>query len=726
MKLLYALALTIFFSVNVGAFENPGGMWTPMQITEHAKILSELGVEHPEALSDTLNGPLSAIVSLDGCSASFVSPEGLIITNHHCVVPILQFNSSPESNFVEKGCLAQTHEQELKAPPSFRVYVNFEFKEVTETMRAGLEKIGSPLKRCKEIEKRITALTKESEAEGKDLKCEVKSYFDGQRYYLIKRREIKDVRLVEAPPMSVGSFGGDIDNWHWPRHAGDFAFLRAYVDKNGESAPFSPDNVPYRPRNHFRVPTEPLKPNDFVMVAGFPGRTERLKTSFEYKFLIDVANPQRIEITKDLVGVYKNLSESDPGLKVKLAGPVFFRMNSLLFFEALQEKVKKANLVSLVEENEKGLAGWISADSARARKWGKVLDDVRDETGEHASKVKDYMILDSILGNGAMVSSAYTIIRMAEERPKKDEDREPGYQQKDWERLIASQESVQKNYDRRIDIAALEYLIGREKKLPCSIPKSRILRALLGYRTADSGETAHVLSDAYAGSELESLDVRQRLLREGNLHDLKQSKDRLIQLAFRLRPVARRLEDIRKAYYANLAVIKPNYMDALLQYKGGMVAPDANSTLRITYGGVRGFRPHENAPEYYPFSCVSELLKKDTGEAPFNSPPALLTAAKSGEFGRYKYGALNDLPADFLSDLDITGGNSGSPVLNKRFEIVGAAFDGNYEGISSNYLFDKEASRTIAVDIRYVLWYLDAVDKARGILSELGITPQFN
>ena len=726
MRLFCTLALTISVCFDLHAFENPGGMWTPMQITEHAKTLSELGVEHPEALADTLNGPLSSIVSLDGCSASFVSPEGLIITNHHCAVPILQFNSTPESNFVEKGHVARTRELELKAPPSYRIFVNIEFKDVTETMRAGLEKIGDPLKRYKEIERRTTALTQASEAGNKDLKCEVKSYFDGQRYYLVKRREIKDVRLVQAPPMSVGSFGGDIDNWHWPRHAGDFAFLRAYVDKDGNSAAFSPDNVPYRPKNHFSVPTEPLKPGDFVMVAGFPGRTERLKTSFEYKFLIDVSNPFRIETTKDLVGVYKKLSDSDAALKVKLSGPIFYRMNSLLFLEALQDQVKKANFVSTVEDNEKGLAGWINADSERAKKWGHVLDELRDESGAYARKVMPYMILDTLLGNATMVSSAYSIVRMAEERPKKDEDREPGYQQKDWERLVASQASAQKNYDRRIDIAALEYLMGRVQEAPRSFTKLRILHAFLETANPGSNEVASILNDTYAGSELESVEVREKLLKEADLNDLEHSKDRLIRLALRLRPVMKNLENIRKTYAANLAIIKPNYMDALLQYKGGMVAPDANSSLRITYGMVRGYRPQENAPEYYPFTGMSELLKKDTGEAPFNSPPVLLTAAKTGDFGTYKDAALNDLPVDFLSDLDITGGNSGSPVLNKRFEIVGAAFDGNYEGISSNYLFDEQVSRTIAVDIRYVLWYLDAVHKAHNILSELGVTPQFN
>ena len=726
MRLACTLALTAFFCFDLHAFENPGGMWTPMQITEHAKTLSELGVEHPESLCDTPNGPLAAVVSLDGGSASFVSPEGLIVTNHHCVVPILQFNSTPDANLVENGHLARTREQELKAPPSYRIFINFDFKDVTETMRAGLEKIGNPLKRQKEIEQRATALTKAGEAGGKDLKCEVKSYFDGQRYYLVKRREIKDVRLVQAPPMSVGSFGGDIDNWHWPRHAGDFAFLRAYVDRDGNSAAFSPDNVPYRPQNHFRVPTEPLKPNDFVMVAGFPGRTERLKTSSEYKFLIDVSNPFRIDTTKDLISVYKKLGESDAGLKVKLAGPIFYRMNSLLFLEALQEQVKKADFISTVESNEKALADWINADSTRAKQWGNVPGAVREEAEKYACKVRDYMILDSILGSATMVSSACAIVRMAEERAKRDEDREPGYQEKDWERLVASQDTAQKNYDRRIDIAALEYLVGRLDKSPGSPPKSKILRALLGTETVGNEAVARILNDTYAGSELESAEVRKKLLREANLHDLKQSRDRLIRLALRLRPVMKKLENIRKAYAANLAIIKPRYMDALLGYKGGMVAPDANSTLRITYGVVRGYKPQENAPEYCPFTSMSELLRKDTGKAPFNSPAALLTAAKSGNFGTYRDSTLNDLPLNFLSDLDITGGNSGSAVLNKRFEIVGLAFDGNYEGISSNYRFDKEVSRTIAVDIRYALWYLDAVDKAHNILSELGATPLFN
>ncbi|HPO15024.1 MAG TPA: S46 family peptidase [Candidatus Hydrogenedentes bacterium] len=721
MKNVLFIAVLMGAAVAAGAFENPGGMWTPMQIGEHAKILSELGVEHPETLSDTLHGPLSSVVWLGGCSASFVSPEGLIVTNHHCVISILQFNSTPDADYVQNGYIARTRDQELKAPPSSRIYVDFEFEDVTAAIRDGLEKIHDPLKRMKEIERRSTELAKACEAKNANLKCEVASYFDGQRYYLVKRIEIKDLRLVEAPPMSVGSFGGDIDNWHWPRHAGDFAFLRAYVDKDGNSVLYSPDNVPYKPKSYFKIASEPLHPDDFVMVAGFPGHTDRLKTSFEYKYLIDTQNPLKIEIFQDTVDIYKDLSASDAELKVKLGGPIFYRMNSLLFLEALQEQVKRMNLVSIVEANEKGLSDWIHADPQRTAQWGDVLEDMECECGQYARKMQDRMLLDYVTRSATLVSSAYAVLRMAEERPKKDWDREPDYQEKNWEKLIASEESNQKNYDRRIDVAGLEYLIKRVQGMPGSRSRSKLLAAFPGSAHAGEKGTAAILNEMYAGSSLESLETRQKLFREATVRDLRQSQDPLIQLALRLRPLLKKKEDIDKRYGANLALLKPKYMDALLQYKGGMIAPDANATLRITYGTVRGYKPQAGSPEYYPFSCMSELLKKDTGEHPFNSPPALLTAAKAGPFGRYIDAALNDLPLDILSDLDITGGNSGSPVLNKRFELTGLVFDGNYEGISSKYLFDKQISRTIAVDMRYVLWYLGAVDKADTLLSELGI-----
>lgn len=721
MRNVSLFVLWMCFACFAGAFENPGGMWTPMQIGEHAKILSTLGVARPETLPDTLHGPLSSVVWLGGCSASFVSPDGLIVTNHHCALSILQFNSTPDSDYVQNGYVARTREQELKAAPSSRAYIDFEFEDVTNAMRNGLEKIHDPLKRMKEIERRATGICKACEAKNKNFKCEVVSYFDGQQYYLVKRVEIKDIRLVQAPPMSVGSFGGDTDNWHWPRHAGDFAFLRAYVDKNGNSAPYSPDNVPYHPKSYFTIASEPLEPNDFVLVAGFPGHTERLKTSFEYKYLIDTQNPLKIEIFKDTVGLYKDLSASDAELKVKLGGPIFYRMNSLLFLEALQEQVKRMNLISLVEANEKGLSDWIHADPQRTTQWGDVLEDMECECGKYTRKIQDRMLLEYISRSATLVSSAYAIVRMAEERPKQDLDREPSYQEKNWAKLIASEESNQKNYNRRIDVAGLEYLIKRVKDIPGSRIRSKLLAAFPGASHAVEKDIAVILNEMYAGSSLESLDTRQKLLREATMRDLRQSKDPLIRLALRLRPLLEKKGDIDRTHGANLALLKPKYMDALLQYKGGMVAPDANATLRITYGTVRGYKPNADSPEHYPFSRMSELLKKDTGKHPFNSPPALLAEAKAGQFGRYKDAAFNDLPLNFLSDLDITGGNSGSPVLNKRFELAGLVFDGNYEGISSNYRFEKEVSRTIAVDMRYVLWYLETVDKAEHLLTELGV-----
>ncbi len=282
-------------------YSNPGGMWLPQQMTlpGHVETFKNMGVKIPaETLADPLSAPMNAIVSLGGCTASFVSGDGLIVTNHHCVQGALQFNSTEKENLVENGFLAKTRAEERSAGPAQRVYVAQAFTDVTKEMRDGLDKIKDPTARKDEQEKRLKTLIAGCEKDRPWLRCNVSGFFRGGQYILIENLEIKDVRLVYVPARSVGNYGGEIDNWAWPRHTGDWSFYRAYVGKDGKPADFSADNVPFHPKHHLQVTSAGLKPGDFVMITGYPGHTSRTDTALEIHHDVEWYYPYVIEYYK--------------------------------------------------------------------------------------------------------------------------------------------------------------------------------------------------------------------------------------------------------------------------------------------------------------------------------------------------------------------------------------------------------------------------------------------
>jgi hypothetical protein len=299
-------------------FENPGGMWLPEQMAQHEEQLKALGLElDPKVLTDPTASPLGAVVSLGGCSASFVSPDGLIATNHHCSTRALQYNTTPENDLLTNGYLARSRAEERWAGPTARVYVTRASRDVTGEVRSGIEAIASDLDRYKTIAERKKQLVAACESGRPDVRCSVAEYFGGGQYSLIEQLEIKDLRIVYVPQEGIGNFGGDIDNWRWPRHSGDFAFFRAYVGKDNRPANHAEDNVPYRPPHHLKLASAPLAQGDLVMVAGYPGVTNRLRTATEVESAVSWHYPERVKFLEESIALLEELSKQDPALRIQ-------------------------------------------------------------------------------------------------------------------------------------------------------------------------------------------------------------------------------------------------------------------------------------------------------------------------------------------------------------------------------------------------------------------------
>ena len=703
------------------AFANPGGMWMPAQLGAggHAETLTALGLEYdPAALTQPTEFPLGAIVSLGGCSASFVSPDGLIITNHHCVTRALARNSTAEENLIDDGFLAKTRAEERWAGPGQRVYVTLSFTDVTEQVLGGLDQIEDPQARWKEMQSRRSKLADDCEAAATDVSCTVASYFEGAQFFQIQQLELRDIRLVHAPDAGVGVFGGEIDNWRWPRHTGDYSFFRAYVGADGKPADHAEGNVPYKPKHFLKVATEDLDPGDLVMVAGYPGRTSRLKTADEVEEATTWSYPRRIARYEQYLAVLDETIGDDPTLRIKANPLVRGLSNGLTNSKGMLDGLGKGGLAETRRAQEAELQAWIEADAQRKADYGTVLAEIAALNAEGKAARERDEAFSELIRASSLLGRARMIVGAAEAR-EAGKGPEAGA-------IKATETSLteeHKAYARELDRAILRLHLRRAAALPADQRPEALALFVKGDKLDDAA-IDKALDGLYAKTKLEDPAKVLELYSGAKLATLKKSKDPFIALALALAPMIEAAEKTGAERAGKMAVLRPRYIAALREFaasKGETLAPDANSTLRVTYGTVRGYSSGGN--DYEPFTTASQMLAKHTGEDPFDLPAGVRTGIEGKNFGPYVDPELGELPIDFLADLDITGGNSGSPTLNARGELIGLVFDGNYEAMASDWVFMPEITRSIHVDIRSVLWVMDAVDGADHLLTEMGVTP---
>jgi len=699
------------------AYSNPGGMWMPAQMTlpGHAAAFTQLGVQiDPKTLADPLSAPLGAIVRLNSCSASFVSPDGLVVTNHHCVQGALQINSTPEQNLVEHGFLAKTRAEERSAGPAERVFVAQAFTDVTEKVRAGLDKIADPVARKTESEKRIKTQIAACEKDRPQLRCNIATYFRGGMYILIEELEIRDVRLVYVPPRSVGNFGGEIDNWKWPRHTGDYAFYRAYVGPDGKPADHAAANVPYRPRHVLKVSDQGLVPSDFVMITGFPGRTARTKTALEVKHDVEWYYPYYIELAKQRYAIAESHLTS-PGETAIKAGVMKQRtQNGLEKITGVLKGLTSGDLLQRKATLDQQAKAWAAQPGREVHK--AALDRLEQIIADEQRTARaDFDRITAFTGS-SLLATAIEVTRWADERTKPDAERKAGYQQRDLRPATAAQKQLTKQYDPTLDRALFRLALVRALELPAQ--DRPWLPLLLGVKKVDEAAIDKTLDAWFKATKLTDENVRLALLENGTKAKLASSTDPFLRAAQRVWKIYKAEEKRSDARTGELMLVAPTYADAMREVLGGLLAPDANSTLRITYGTVKAFKPTDP-----PFTGASGILRKNVGTRPFDAPRRVLEAIQTRQFGPYA-DANGELPVNFLSDLDTTGGNSGSAVLNNRGELVGLNFDSTIEGVASDVVFDGATTRKIHVDVRYILWLMDKIDGADHLLEEMGIMPR--
>lgn len=716
------LAFSIVASLGLAQVAHAAeGMWVPQQLPEIAGPLKKAGLKLSAAqLADLTGDPMGAVVALGGCTASFVSPQGLVVTNHHCAYGAIQLNSTAEKNLIKDGFNAPRTSDELSAGPNARVYVLDQITDVTAQAKAAIAAAGQdPLARTRALEAFDKSQVAACEADA-GFRCRLYSFSGGNTYRLFRNLEIKDVRLVYAPPGSVGKFGGDIDNWMWPRHTGDFSFYRAYVGKDGKPAPFSPDNVPYRPKHFLKFADQPLGADDFVMVAGYPGRTNRYALAAEFNETAGWTYPTIARHYTAVLKLIDDAGRADADVKVKYAATAASMNNVAKNYTGQLEGFKRIDAAGQKQAEEAAVLAWLRTQGAQ----GTSALAAHAQLVEHLDASRATRERDLLVGqfnNTSAVNAAITLYRLAIERGKPDVEREAGYQDRDLPTIEGGVRQMERRYVASMEQQLQRYWLRQYVALPAA---QRDNAALNQWLAGSDAAAVDALVARLGGTRLGSLDERLKWLKADRAA-FEASTDPVIQYAVAATPALLEQEQKKKTREGEALTARPLYLQALADYKksqGEFVYPDANLSLRITFGNVMGYAPKDGV-RYTPFTTLEGVAAKDTGADPFDSPKALLDAVKAKRYGGLEDKRIGSVPVNFLSNLDITGGNSGSPVLDAHGRLVGLAFDGNWESVSSNWVFDPVMTRMIAVDSRYMRWIMQEVAPAPQLLKELNLAP---
>lgn len=703
------------------------GKWTPAQILEHDPAwLRELGLELPP---ETLWGPqgaglLEAVISIDGCSAGFVSAEGLVATNHHCAFGLLQQHSTPERDLIEGGFLAAGPAEELHGEGT-RALLPHSTRDVTVEVQAAVPPGADDLARFRAIERKGSELVADCERRP-NRRCQFAAFDGGVRYELVEGIEFPDVRVVYGPPRAIGEYGGEVDNWSWPRHTGDFALLRVWAGPDGGPAAPGKGTSPYRPRHFFPVSPDGVSTDDFVLVAGYPGRTFRAETAAKMRQRAERWFPERARLLGRWMALLEEASASGDAARIALASRIKSLANREKNARGQVAGIARGDLVGKREAGERAVLAFAGAasrpelaDAVAAHEELAALVAETERTWE-----RDFL-LEQVDEGPLSLDLALELVRWAAERQKPDAERDPEYQERNRERLADTVRIAQRRLHRPAEEALLVHWLQRAAALPADTRIAAVepLLAGAGEGAARDAALASRVAALHAGTRVLDLDERLRMFEE-TPEQLRARRDSLLDFAFALDEELRALEERDDRYAGAVARLNPLWRRAVAEHAGRPVAPDANGTLRVSLAHVRGYQPRDGV-RMLPQTTLGGLVAKHTGEDPFDAPAELRAAAPAAPASRWADRELADVPVAFLADADTTGGSSGSPVLDGRGRLVGINFDRVWENVANDFGYNPEVARNIGVDVRFLLWVLETThgERAAPLLRELGAAP---
>ncbi len=659
---------------------------------------------------------IEGIVQLGGCTGSFVSKEGLIITNHHCVFSAVQAASTAANDYLTNGFLAKTRPDEMRAR-GLTARITEEMRDVTKDVMSAVKDSMDPVSRSKAIEGRISELTKQALKDLPGKNISISEMLAGKSYLMFISTILRDVRLAYVPPRSVGEFGGEDDNWVWPRHTGDFSFVRAYVGADGKPADYAANNMPYQPKRFLKVNPSGVNEEDLVFILGYPGRTYRHQTSYYMAYEESWRMPFVAGLNDWLITTMEELGKSSREVALKFDARIKSLANTMKNYRGKLVGMKRLQLVKNKQAEEIALQKYIDADPQRKAVYGKVLE----ETGKIYSDMSDHapydLVLDSFPTASLLVRLGNTVFEAGKEMAKPSADRIAAYRDAALPETKKSSGSNFANYYE----PAEKFFFKRVITLAASLPAGQRIAPVDEILQRDYSEANidRYVDDAFAKTTLKTAEGMASAIGK-NQDEIAKLNDPFVRVAQGLAPLQQALRDVRQRRTAELSKLSALLIDVKQKYQQKNFIPDANSTLRFTFGHVRGYSPAD-ASFLTPITTLTGVMEKTRDEYPYATPQAVRDLYKARDYGRYRLPKRNELPTDLLYDTDTTGGNSGSPLMNAKGELVGVNFDRAWGATINDYAWNEAYSRSIAVDIRYVLWFTEKVGKADVLLKEMGI-----
>jgi Peptidase S46 len=726
------LTLTLLvFSLVLSPFASMAdeGMWLPDSIDKLPLAqLKKRGFElKPEEVYSTTKPSLKdAIVQISiGGTGSFISADGLILTNHHVAFAAVTRASTAESDYISKGFLAKARAEEIPAQ-GYTVSITQEYKDVTAEVLSAVKPEMSQEEKTRAISLKQQEIQKAAAAghETDGIRIQVVEATGGFQYYLYTYLTLRDVRLVYAPPKSIGYFGGDPDNFEWPRHCGDFAILRAYVGPDGKPAANGKANIPFKPKKFLPINANGIKEGEFAMVMGYPGSTFRHRESYSVEFRQNLQLPDQIAALRRQIDILTKLGEKNPSLKPRLADQIFSMSNSLKAFEGTVTGLKRMNLVKRKRAEEAEFTRWLDNNPAMKEKYGNVLPKIEEAYRDLNSFSQKQSVINNLLNSGDLFSVLQFAYGRSLDREKPQNERVPQFSDTAVGLLTMRLGQSWNERESESEIGLLDAALERASQLP-EDQKLPFIEQQFAGKTAKDRRKAET---DYAKTVLESTKFRTfdeiAKLFKASAAEIRAIDDPALKLVIQLQDEVAPLAKRTNQFNNTIVRLRPDYVRGMVEMKQelkkGTYYPDANFTLRFSYGDVKGYKPRD-AVSYDYQTSLDGVIAKDTGEEPFDVPEKLKELSAKKDYGSYIDSRLNDVPVAFLTTNDITGGNSGSPVMNGKGEIIGLAFDGNYEGLGGDYAYNLTTNRTLAVDIRYALFLMEKFAGANYLFNEMQI-----
>lgn len=723
MKKLFVI-LTLVSVIKLSVADE--GMWLLSMIQSLNLQSKGLNLSNEDIYAINKNCLKNSIIGLGNegspfrffCTAEIVSDQGLVFTNHHCGLDLVQNHSSLGNNLLEEGFWAKTNAEELPNPGVTASYMIL-LKDVTDYIISNIPDTSSNKTRERFIDSLSNVLVASVE-DTSDYEASVKSFYKGNRFYMFIYETFKDVRLVGAPPNSIGKYGGDTDNWMWPRHTGDFSVLRIYTGKDGKPASYSPDNIPYKPKYHLPISLKGYEKGDFAMIIGFPGDTERYQTSSWVADNMNIQNKEAITIRTMKLDLYKKYMDKDPKIKIQYATKWSHTSNYWKYFIGQNKGIVNLNVVNNKHNDEIELQKWIDSDESHKLKYGDVVSAINNyyDNSKPISKVKQYFI-EGLFNTSDLLFLPYEYFQF----------RQMFYPEIDS--IVLNNE--RKNINASLDDIFSEYNYELEKELLIKILElfhDNVEKEFYPdfFSEVDKkykGNFELYINKIMSKSLFRDTTKIRNLFKSNNLKKL-QSDFKLYDND----PLFSLMRSVIVSYYAIKDYIgsesdklETNYrlfMAALLEKNDeSTMYPDANSTPRLTYGYIGDYKARDAVFYDYYTTLKGVIEKEDPTNEEFYLDEKLKELYNKKDYGRY--GKNGELNVCFISNNDITGGNSGSPVLNADGELIGIAFDGNWEAMSGDIIFENNIQKTISVDIRYVLFIIDKFAGATHLINELTI-----